>query len=223
VTNLPEDSKAEVLELTTMNRRQYEANTKVQRTGTALRVGAAAVGVGAFVARSLLSQSAIVDGQVVGKTEDGDPIVHYGIKGMRWGVRRRDGGSGGGPQPVTVRVKPGKGIVKVKGGSGQLPSEDAVNAAAYKQKAKASGTAALDNKELQSLVQRMNLEQQYAKLAAQQNVKSKGRKFTEAIIKAEGSYFITGKKGPTTQLVEKALASDAGKKALKKAATTIKK
>lgn len=92
-------------------------------------------------------------------------LEHAGVKGMRWGVRKdRSARSSGEPTPVTVTTKAGKGVVKTKGGKGQAPSEDAVKAAAYRQKARSSTTASLTNDELRQLITRMRLEQEYAKL-----------------------------------------------------------
>lgn len=67
-----------------------------------------------------------------------DVLEHFGVKGMKWGVRKNRSGSA---------------------------SEDAQRADAARKKIKTGGgTKALSNKELQDLVTRMNLEQQYKKL-----------------------------------------------------------
>lgn len=66
-------------------------------------------------------------------------LAHYGIKGMRWGVRK--------DRKRTVPI-----------------SDDARQAEEAKRKAKAGGTKALSNRELQILVTRLNLEQQYSRL-----------------------------------------------------------
>jgi hypothetical protein len=87
-------------------------------------------------------------------------LEHHGIKGQKWGVRRANSS---GPMEVTTRAKPGK-MVKAKGGTGHPAHEDAVKAAISRQKAKKSTTDALSSKELQDLVLRMNLEQQYSRL-----------------------------------------------------------
>lgn len=89
-------------------------------------------------------------------------LEHFGIRGMHWGVRRSKAELGG-PSPVIVKVKPGQKIV-TKGGKGHKAVEEAINAAVVKQRAKASGTQSLSNQELQSAINRMNLEQSYAKL-----------------------------------------------------------
>lgn len=94
-------------------------------------------------------------------------LSHHGIKGMRWGVRRKAIGS---DQEVVVRTTPSKfskkNKIKTTGGKSLPPSDDAVRSAINSQKAKKSGTTALSNKELQDLVTRMNLEQQFSRLQA---------------------------------------------------------
>jgi hypothetical protein len=106
-----------------------------------------------------------------------DHLAHYGVKGMKWGVTRRSDGS---PQEVSVtQPTPGKRL-KTSGGRNLPASPDAIAAAAARQKARRSTTNALSNQELQQVVNRMNLEQQYARLAAPQ--KSTGQKFAEAFL-----------------------------------------
>lgn len=103
-----------------------------------------------------------------------DILAHYGIKGMRWGVRRSKAELSGEPEPITIKAKPGKKIV-TSGGKNQPVSEDAKQAAVIKQKARASGSQSLSNDEMRILVNRMNLEQQYFKLNPRQ--KSLGERF----------------------------------------------
>lgn len=97
-----------------------------------------------------------------------DVLAHYGVKGMRWGVRGKRSTA---TTPVAVTTRPGK-RVKTAGGKGQPASDDAVKAAIVKQKAKKSSTDALSNQELQSLVSRLNLEQQYSRLTPQTKSKA---------------------------------------------------
>lgn len=90
-------------------------------------------------------------------------LAHFGVKGMKWGVRRNGGAAPTGSTPVTAHVVAGK-KVKTSGGQKHLPHEDAIAAAVGRQRAKKSSTDSLSNKELQMVVQRMNLERQYSSL-----------------------------------------------------------
>jgi len=68
-------------------------------------------------------------------------LEHHGIKGMKWGVRRSRSQIDSAP-----------------------PSSDTVRIDQHKATVKAGGTRALETKELQELVTRMNLERQYKDL-----------------------------------------------------------
>jgi len=100
-------------------------------------------------------------------------LAHYGVKGMRWGVRKRrdTGDSSSGPPSghtvVKVKASPGKSP-KTSGGQGVDIHPDAVRAVVNKQIARASGVHALPNDELKALVTRMQLEQNYQQLMAKQ-------------------------------------------------------
>lgn len=120
-------------------------------------------------------------------------LKHYGKKGMRWGVTTVDKAS----KPTLTREKdmrvmntkdvtvtqrkPGK-YVKTKGGQRQKATDDAVKAAAARQKAKKSTTDALTNDELKAAVERMNLEKNYAKLDSQ--VQRRGQGFISRLFQS---------------------------------------
>lgn len=93
---------------------------------------------------------------------DEEYLTHYGIRGMKWGVRR-------------------------KRSSGPDPSDDkkSANAAASKV-GKKGNTDALSNRELQSLVNRMNLEQQYTRLQGTSKRTNPGAKFAKEILLGVG-------------------------------------
>lgn len=105
-----------------------------------------------------------------------EDLLHYGVKGMKWGVRRDRSGASSGPQDVSVKQKPG-GYVKTSGGGGQSASADAIEARIYKQKAARSTTDSLSNKELQALVSRLNLEKQYDSLQFEPHRQSVVKRF----------------------------------------------
>lgn len=112
-------------------------------------------------------------------------LAHYGVKGMRWGVRKKDrGSSDDGPK-----------------------SEDASRARAHRSTVKKGGTDALSNKELQELVTRLNLEQQYSRLNAETTT--------------AGKRFVNGSKSLGQSLV-KELAKDYAKKGAKTGVKLLK-
>lgn len=113
--------------------------------------------------------------QLEGREFAGEFLEHYGVKGMKWGVRKRDKN----PVDVSVKTRPGK-KVKTKGGENYTPSEDAIRAATLRRVAKKSTTDSLSNKELQEAIARMNLEQQYSRLASSDQ--SIGKKIAKLIL-----------------------------------------
>jgi len=103
-----------------------------------------------------------------------DVLAHYGVKGMRWGVKRE---ANAGPAEAEFKQKtPGSRVkIKTSKGGGQKPADEAVEAKLFRQTAKKSGPQALSNRELQALVTRMNLEKQYAQLTpGDQRIISRG-------------------------------------------------
>ena len=93
-------------------------------------------------------------------------LRHYGIKGMRWGVRRKEGADGRVQRSDAIKGRDGGRISVSESGEyttsrGNPVSADAVIARARQEKAKNQGSDSLSTKELQELVNRMNLEKQY--------------------------------------------------------------
>lgn len=91
-------------------------------------------------------------------------LKHYGVKGMRWGVRRSQ--------------------AQLDSASGRTVSADAKIADAAQAKVNAGGTRALSNHELQGLINRMNLERQYSSMQVQrQSELERGLQTTQKILK----------------------------------------
>lgn len=91
-------------------------------------------------------------------------LAHFGIKGMKWGVRREEGTDG------TVRNGP------------DYRSPDAKAANYAKSKAATLGVSSLSNEELQTIVTRDNLMMQYARLNPP--AVSKGKKVYDGVMTA---------------------------------------
>jgi 2'-5' RNA ligase len=120
------------------------------------------------------------DGLEVGMSDPVEKVLmHYGVKGMRWGVRRRRSRGA----DVLKDVK-GRKISVDKDGhhvnsKGERLSDDAVKARTLGKRARTNPDT-LDNNELQALVKRMNLEQQYGNMVGKKPKKlDRGHKFVK--------------------------------------------
>ena len=92
-------------------------------------------------------------------------LEHFGVKGMRWGVRKVP------PTPVApsaMSVVPHgnkrKTKVEVEGGENQPASDDAIKVAQARVKLAKSGPASLSNSELRDVANRLQLENQVKQL-----------------------------------------------------------
>lgn len=151
-------------------------------------------------------------------------LEHYGVPGMKWGRRKSRGGSHASTVPTDVTIKSRPGKIETSGGKNQMPHDDAKKAAGYRQKAKSSGVHALSNVELKSLVERMNLEANYAKALAA-NAPPKG--FIQKFIAEEQKALMGSKKTKTQGLVELIVGAEkkrrgvVARKATQKAASVV--
>lgn len=124
-------------------------------------------------------------------TTDVDEFLsHYGVKGMKWGVRRTGQVSSTTAKTsrlarngtdITAKQKPGK-FVTTSGGKRRVAAPDAVRIAATRQLAKKSTTDALSNKQIADAVKRMQLEQQYHDLVKKTDRRNRGQKFVAKLL-----------------------------------------
>lgn len=89
---------------------------------------------------------------LAGGVVDGDILAHYGIKGMKWGVRRDNS-------------------------SAPPRSDDSDTAKNVKKKIKAGGVKALSNDELRTYLERIDLEKRYNK--SDTGPKAEAKKFVK--------------------------------------------
>ena len=107
-----------------------------------------------------------------------DFLEHYGVKGMKWGVRRSE-----------AQLARARGALKR---STPEPSEDKKTTESVRAKISRGNTDALSNAELQKLNERMQLEQKYASLTAKQTPQTLGQKFIKTLIEGEKGKFQKG-------------------------------
>lgn len=111
-------------------------------------------------------------------------LAHYGVKGMKWGVRRdRDGSKTSVNSSSKGKIK-NVDLSDQKRTNAATPSSNATGAAIARQKAKEFSIDSLSNKELQSVVTRMNLETQYKSLTE----KAESQTFKGQVKKAGRDY-----------------------------------
>jgi hypothetical protein len=108
-------------------------------------------------------------------------LVHYGVLGMKWGVRRSAAELG--------RARAG-------------PSAESAATRVIRKQARSTGTSSLTNKQLQTAINRMNLERQYSSLNPSDY--QKGKRIAKGILAA----------GTTAVAVYNMVNSPAGKAAI---------
>lgn len=152
-------------------------------------------------------------------------LEHYGVKGMKWGVRKRRSSApvDHTPTDVTVRSHPG-GKIETSGGSNQPAHNDAKKAAAYRQQARASSPSTLSNQQLRALLERTKLETEYAKIRAAEleAAKSPARKFLEKFLADEKKTMMSGKKPKTQEAVEHIISLQKKRTAAKSGGAAVK-
>lgn len=118
--------------------------------------------------------------------EDGAPekvLEHHGILGMHWGIHRRASSTSSGSDPKKLsRVK-----AYVDGSANIAKEAKNIHTSVSNIKAvkKIPSSESMTDAQLKERVSRMNLEQQYANLTANQT--SKGREYVHSTLEVAGS------------------------------------
>jgi|SRR5690606_6592953 len=122
-----------------------------------------------------------------------DFLAHYGVKGMKWGRRKDNDGPS-----LSDRLR---------GGPKEPDSMDSTKAKHLQKRVGRSGTDALSNRELQELVTRMNLEQQYNRLTPKKTNAGADfiKKLGQQALQREVQAVMKGDKGPLYSAVETAM------------------
>lgn len=110
-------------------------------------------------------------------------LAHYGVKGMRWGVRKGESTTEVGARATQSLIR-GKAKIKTTGGERKPPAADAIKAAEHKQILKKSGVAALSNKDLAELGTRLQLETNVKRLTSE--TEGAGKKFIKRELQNQG-------------------------------------
>lgn len=116
-----------------------------------------------------------------------DELMHYGVKGMKWGVRRKRYLS-------KIRAK-GRKIKRDRAKKRQARKAERVASKATKktvEQTKRKSISEMSDEELNAAIRRMQLERQYKELAAANNPKQdKGKKFVTEVLETSGKSLAT--------------------------------
>lgn len=110
-------------------------------------------------------------------------LAHYGVKGMKWGVRKARDAVSSARAKRAAKKQSAEDTEDASSSSSTGPQFDAQKVAAIKAKASKEGLDSLSNAELQALVTRMNLTQQYNKVTKAPSKQEQVRKLIDKQVK----------------------------------------
>ena len=97
-----------------------------------------------------------------------DELKHFGVKGMKWGIRRTDAQLGHDPVDLQKTKKRVEAAGTIVNESQNINKKVSSKKQRKIQKQQVQTAKAMTDKELRERVNRLNMEQQYAKLSTEQ-------------------------------------------------------
>ena len=111
-------------------------------------------------------------------------LYHYGVKGMRWGVRRDRSSSNGSIDLKTAKKKT-EAAGRIVNESQNINNQVAKTRMTKAKKKQLNVAKQMDDKELREAVNRLNMEQQYVNLST--NHINSGRANVDAVLSRAGT------------------------------------
>lgn len=116
-----------------------------------------------------------------------DELMHHGVKGMKWGVRKdRRSGSSSGKSKLSKKIK--KSINNKKKAKAKAKAKEARAKVKADQKKTVKD---MSDTELRERIARLELEKRYKDLSASQQTTSKGSKFVKNVLERSGEELAT--------------------------------
>lgn len=117
-------------------------------------------------------------------------LIHYGVKGMRWGVRKSRVSSTGSTQKLTAKdyndIKKGVDETKKTVSAISTYRDTKQRKQAVKNATKNVDLSKMSDRELREAVNRMNMEQQYVSLVTNKAVASRGKSKVDRTLEVAG-------------------------------------
>ena len=148
--------------------------------------------------------------------QEENSLQHYGVKGMRWGVRKRRNSPSSssapsapkGPEEVTLRTTPKR--IRTSGGKNHPATDAHVKTLVTKQVARASGVKSVSSEDLRAAIARMELENRFTKVRKEHDLagQSSLEKMVASFVDSERKRIIKGDTPKSVDVLSTLFAPD---------------